>query len=79
MNSSETYDEKENTSCSCVTFDNKGCIFENICPDYIGKPSTFNRVRNYPLTYFDKTTIIFDKVYMLQVGRYRSLWLVPNL
>jgi hypothetical protein len=24
-------------------FDNKGCIFENICPDYIGKPSTFNR------------------------------------
>jgi hypothetical protein len=36
-------DEKENTSCSCVTFDNKGCIFENICPDYIGKPSTFNR------------------------------------
>lgn len=43
MNSSETYEEKENTSCSCVTFDNKGCIFENICPDYIGKPSTFNR------------------------------------
>ena len=36
-------DEKENTGCSCVTFDNKGCIFENICPDYIGKPSTFNR------------------------------------
>lgn len=38
MNSSE-----ENTGCSCVTFDNKGCIFENICPDYIGKPSPFNR------------------------------------
>ena len=36
-------DEKENIGCSCVTFDNKGCIFENICPDYIGKPSTFNR------------------------------------
>ena len=43
MNSSETYDEEENTSCSCVTFDNKGCIYENICPDYIGKPSAFNR------------------------------------
>lgn len=43
MNSSETYDEEENTSCSCVTFDNKGCIFENICPGYIGKPSAFNR------------------------------------
>lgn len=40
MNSSG---EEENTSCSCVTFDNKGCIFENICPDYIGKPSAFNR------------------------------------
>lgn len=39
----EEKDEKENTSCSCVTFDNKGCIFENICPDYIGKPSAFNR------------------------------------
>lgn len=39
MNSSE----EENTGCSCVTFDNKGCIFENICPDYIGKPSPFNR------------------------------------
>ena len=39
----EEKDEKENTSCSCVTFDNKGCIYENICPDYIGKPSAFNR------------------------------------
>lgn len=38
-----SFDEKENTGCSCVTFDNKGCIYENICPDYIGKPSTFNR------------------------------------
>lgn len=33
----------KNTSCSCVTLNNKGCIFENLCPCYIGKPSTFNR------------------------------------
>ena len=34
---------EQNTSCSCVTFNNKDCIFENLCPDYIGKPSIFNR------------------------------------
>lgn len=34
---------EENIGCSCVTFNNKGCIFENLCPEYSGKPSMFNR------------------------------------
>lgn len=28
---------------SCVTSDNKGCVFENLCSDYNGKPSDSNR------------------------------------
>lgn len=28
---------------SCVTSSNKGCIFENLCPDYNGKPSGSNK------------------------------------
>ena len=30
-------------SRSCVTSSNKGCIFENLCPDYNGKPSDSNK------------------------------------
>lgn len=28
---------------SCVTAKNNGCIFENLCPDYNGKPSKSNK------------------------------------
>lgn len=28
---------------SCVTSNNNGCIFENLCPDYNGKPSNSNK------------------------------------
>lgn len=34
---------KETVNKSCVTSKNKGCIFENICPDYNGKPSDSNK------------------------------------
>lgn len=33
----------ETVNRSCVTSKNEGCIFENICPDYNGKPSDSNK------------------------------------